>query len=82
MTRRLTSPRRRQGWRRRVLGLVVLALSAVVGCGDGLPTDPAETRLVEVVIEVCDGRPSYVQQHQDDYRVYCPWGARVIERRR
>lgn len=44
--------------------------------------DPAETRLVEVAIELCDGRPSYVEEHQDDYPVYCPWGARVIERRR
>jgi hypothetical protein len=44
--------------------------------------DPAETRLVELAIEVCDGRPSYVETHQPEYAVYCPWGAKVIERRR
>lgn len=43
--------------------------------------DPAETRLVEVAIELCDGRPSYVQAHQADFPVYCPWGAKVVSRR-
>ena len=43
--------------------------------------DPAETRLVEVAIELCDGRPSYVEEHQTDYSTYCPWGARVVGRR-
>lgn len=42
--------------------------------------DPEETRFVEVAIELCDGRPSYVEAHQDDYATYCPWGARVVER--
>ncbi|HET8645264.1 MAG TPA: hypothetical protein VFO85_07230, partial [Vicinamibacteria bacterium] len=28
--------------------------------------DPEETRLTEVAIEVCDGAPSYVEQHQGD----------------
>ena len=37
--------------------------------------DPSETRLVEAAIELCDGRPSYVEQHQNDYPTYCPWGA-------
>lgn len=41
---------------------------------------PDSVRMVEVAIEVCDGRPSYVNSHIDDYlRVgYCPWGARVV----
>lgn len=43
--------------------------------------DPASTRFVEVAIELCDGRPSYVETHQADYPTYCPWGARVIARR-
>jgi hypothetical protein len=42
--------------------------------------DPAETRLVELAIELCDGRPSYVETHLADYPTYCPWGARVIDR--
>jgi hypothetical protein len=43
--------------------------------------DPAQTRFVEVAIEVCDGRPSYVESHQADYPMYCPWGARVVSAR-
>jgi hypothetical protein len=43
--------------------------------------DPAATRFVELAIEVCDGRPSYVERNQGDYPTYCPWGARVVGRR-
>jgi hypothetical protein len=43
--------------------------------------DPAQTRFVEVAIELCDGRPSYVEANQPDYPTYCPWGARVVSRR-
>jgi len=44
--------------------------------------DPAETRMTEAAIEVCDGRPSYVEAHQADYPTYCPWGARVVSEKR
>ena len=43
--------------------------------------DPAETRFTELAIELWDGRPSYVEAHKRDYPQYCPWGARVVERR-
>lgn len=43
--------------------------------------DPARTRFVEAAVGVCDGRPSYVEQHRSDFASYCPWGARVVERR-
>jgi len=43
--------------------------------------DPAETRMAEAAIEVCDGRPSYVEAHLADYPTYCPWGARVVSER-
>ena len=43
--------------------------------------DPSSVRFVEAAIEVCDGRPSYVESHQSEYATYCPWGARVIARR-
>lgn len=43
--------------------------------------DPAATRMVEAAIEVCDGRPSYIERHQSEFPSYCPWGARVIGRR-
>jgi hypothetical protein len=41
--------------------------------------DPDRVRMVEVAIEVCDGRPTYVESHLDDFLpAYCPWGAQVI----
>jgi hypothetical protein len=43
--------------------------------------DPAETRMTEAAIEVCDGRPSYVETHLSDFPTYCPWGARVVGER-
>lgn len=44
--------------------------------------DPAQTRMAEAAIEVCDGRPSYVEGHLADYPTYCPWGARIVSERR
>jgi hypothetical protein len=29
-------------------------------------------------MEVCDGRPSYVDAHLDQYPTYCPWNARIV----
>lgn len=43
--------------------------------------DAATVRFVEAAIEICDGRPSYVEAHQSDFPTYCPWAARVIARR-
>lgn len=43
--------------------------------------DPDDTTLVELAIEICDGRPSYLEAHLDEYTTYCPWGARVVGRR-
>lgn len=43
--------------------------------------DPAETRLTEAAIEVCDGTPSYVEAHVADFPTYCPWGARIVRER-
>ena len=42
--------------------------------------DPAETRLTEAAIEVCDGTPSYVESHVDAFVQlgYCPWSARIV----
>jgi hypothetical protein len=43
--------------------------------------DPAETRMVEAAIELCDGTPSYVEAHKADFPSYCPWAARIVARR-
>ena len=42
--------------------------------------DPDRVRFTEVAIEVCDGAPSYVEEHVDEYAQigYCPWGGRVV----
>jgi hypothetical protein len=42
--------------------------------------DPARMHLTEVAIEVCDGRPSYIEAHVDDYTRtgYCPWSGRIV----
>jgi hypothetical protein len=34
--------------------------------------------MVEAAIEVCDGTPSYVEAHLEDFPTYCPWGGRVV----
>jgi hypothetical protein len=43
--------------------------------------DPAEVRLAEAAIEVCDGTPSYVESHLADFPSYCPWAARIVAER-
>jgi len=43
--------------------------------------DPAETRLTDAAIEVCDGTPSYVEQHQAEFPTYCPWAATIVSER-
>ncbi|MFI5005905.1 MAG: hypothetical protein ACHQKZ_00640 [Solirubrobacterales bacterium] len=43
--------------------------------------DPADVRMTEAAIELCDGRPSYVEAHVGDYPTYCPWAARVMGER-
>jgi hypothetical protein len=42
---------------------------------------PDNVRMVEVSVEVCDGTPSYVNSHLNDYLAvgYCPWSAKVIK---
>jgi hypothetical protein len=43
--------------------------------------DADEIQMAEATIEVCDGAPSYVQAHRDEFIAavgrYCPWGARL-----
>lgn len=42
--------------------------------------DPERVDFVEAAIEVCDGRPSYVEERLADFLAlgYCPWGGRVV----
>lgn len=44
--------------------------------------DPASVQFVEMAIELCDGRPSFIQERLDYWidtvRTYCPWSARLV----
>jgi hypothetical protein len=42
--------------------------------------DPDTVRLAEMTVEVCDGRPSYVEQHLPDWlnKGFCPWTSDII----
>lgn len=44
---------------------------------------PATVELADLAVEVCDGCPSYVEGHLDDYLAvgsYCPWSSAVVAR--
>ena len=43
---------------------------------------PESVEMAEVAIEVCDGRPSYVETHLNDYinaGFYCPWAGKIVK---
>ncbi|HSL69378.1 MAG TPA: hypothetical protein VK864_04010, partial [Longimicrobiales bacterium] len=44
--------------------------------------DPATVEVVDLAIEVCDGRPSDLEEDLDYWvdtvKNYCPWGAKVV----
>jgi hypothetical protein len=45
--------------------------------------DPEQTEMAEVTIEVCDGRPSFVEGEVEYFvetvEQYCPWGAELVD---
>jgi hypothetical protein len=44
--------------------------------------DPQDIQMADMTTEVCDGRPSYVNQHLHDFvgtvKRYCPWAAKLV----
>jgi hypothetical protein len=44
--------------------------------------DPDDIQIVDIAIELCDGRPSYVDANVAEYvdviGRYCPWGATLV----
>ena len=46
--------------------------------------DPATVEAVQATVEVCDGRPSFIEDDIDYWLEtvgrYCPWGAKVVAR--
>jgi hypothetical protein len=47
--------------------------------------DPQDIAMAEYAIELCDARPSYVEENVDEFvgtvGCYCPWHARLVELR-
>jgi hypothetical protein len=47
--------------------------------------DPQDIAMAEYAIELCDARPSYVEENVDEFvgtvGRYCPWHARLVELR-
>ena len=44
--------------------------------------DPDDIQMAGATIELCDGAPSYIEAHRDEFIAqvnrYCPWGARLM----
>ncbi len=40
--------------------------------------DPTTVQFADMTIEVCDGLPSYVEDHTITSEQFCPWSARVV----
>jgi hypothetical protein len=44
--------------------------------------DPDDIEMAGAAIEVCDGAPSYIEAHRDEFISqvgrYCPWGATLV----
>lgn len=43
---------------------------------------PQTVSIVDAAVEICDGRPSFVEAELDywmaNVKTYCPWGARIV----
>jgi hypothetical protein len=59
-------------------GMIVRDGDGGVNTGYGWHIDPATLEFAEVTTEVCDGRPSYVEDGTLTGEWFCPWSAEVI----
>lgn len=45
---------------------------------------PNTIEVPDIAIELCDGRPGYIEENLTEWLAqvgtYCPWGARVVAR--
>ena len=54
------------------------------GCDEdwNFHVDPANVHFADVTIEICDGRPSYIEANLDEWistvKSWCPWSGRVV----
>jgi hypothetical protein len=49
-----------------------------VNTGYSWHIDPATFEWAELTMEVCDGRPSYVEDGTLTSDIFCPWSAEVV----
>ncbi len=59
-------------------GRVVRGQSSV-NTGWSWHIDPDDFHFADMTIELCDGRPSFVERGEVDGDRFCPWGAEVVE---
>ena len=60
------------------VGTVVRTDDGGVNTGYGWHIDPASFEWAELTMEVCDGRPSYVEDGTLTGDTFCPWSAEVV----
>lgn len=60
-------------------GMIVRGGDGGVNTGYSWHIDPESLEFAEVTTEVCDGRPSYVEDGTLTGEWFCPWSAEVVE---
>ena len=50
-----------------------------VNTGYSWHIDPASVEFADVTVEVCDGRPSDVEENEITSDRYCPWDAKIVK---
>ncbi|HEX6128666.1 MAG TPA: hypothetical protein VF071_06570 [Candidatus Limnocylindria bacterium] len=60
-------------------GMIVRGGDGGVNTGYSWHIDPESLEFAEVTTEVCDGRPSYVEDRTLTGEWFCPWSAEVVE---
>lgn len=60
-------------------GIIVRGGDGGVNTGYSWHIDPESLQFAEVTTEVCDGRPSYVEDGTLTGEWFCPWSAEVVE---
>jgi hypothetical protein len=62
-----------------VIGTIDRSGDGGVNAGYTWHLDPTTVDLVDMTIELCDGRPSAVARAGWTSPTYCPWGGRITE---
>ncbi|HEY7847784.1 MAG TPA: hypothetical protein VIC83_06295 [Candidatus Limnocylindria bacterium] len=60
------------------VGTVVRTGDGGVNTGYDWHIDPASFEWAEMTMELCDGRPSYVEDGTLSGNIFCPWSAEVV----